>query len=276
MGNSCPSGFQLNPAMVGSCVPQCPSEKGFEFRLLNGVPHCVHVSDATLNVQLIPLPGFDVKPNEAVPTVEQLATSPNIHMRRYKADLDRFNQAIPALEERINKAKEVQDAFKALQDAENARDTSPDLYQEARVRYYTLLKGDTWKQEESERVGKAEADPLLNKYRANYTDLLNQIDKQQKTLEVVQGVKNKVMSLRDDLDYSVSTFGKQIKDIRNQINIDRAHPKEDPYFWLNFMLNAILVLFGIGVAIVLIGRLRAVYSQGSVFTSSGNAMSNLS
>jgi soluble cytochrome b562 len=282
MGNSCPSGFQLNPVVPGTCVPQCPTEKGFSFRIANGVPQCVHSSDQTLSVQLNPLPALDVKPNEPVPTIEQLATSPNTNMRRYKEEWQRFNQAIPVIEAKVNKVKEVQDAFKALQDAENVRDKSPDAYQTARIRYYTLVKGEGWAKEEAERVGKAEADPLLNQYRAAYQQTLGQIDKQQKTLDVVQGVKDKVLSLRDDLDYSVSTFGKQIKEIKNQINMNRSETKEDENFWVNFLLNAMIVLISLGVAFMLFTKIRSrmamttttTYTGGAV--GKGNAVSNLS
>lgn len=276
MGNTCPSGFQLSPAAPGQCVVRCPTEKGFVFRIVDGVPHCVHSNQPDAKISLNPQPALDIKPNEPVPSLEELAVAPNTNLRGYKQEYERFQQELPLAESKLNREKELGDAFRALQTAENVRDKSPETYQEARIRYYTLLKGDTWKQEESERVGKAEADPLLQQYRASYTSILNQIEKQEKTIDVVKGVKDKVLSLRDDLDYSVSTFGKQIKDIKNQINMDRAHPKEDPYFWLNFLLNALLVLIGLGVAFVVFGRLRAAYSQRSVTYSSTNAVSNLS
>jgi len=276
MGNSCPSGFQLNPATPGTCIPQCPTEKGFSFRVANGVPQCVHSSDSTLSVQLNPLPALDVKPNEPVPTIEQLATSPNTNMRRYKEEWERFNQEIPLLESKINKGKEVQTAFKALQDAENVRDKSPDAYQAARIRYYTLLKGEDWAKEEADRVGKAEADPLLNQYRTTYQQTLAQLDKQQKTLDVVQGVKDKVLSLRDDLDYSVSTFGKQIKELKNQINMNRSQTKEDENFWVNLLLNAMIVLVSLGIVFMLFTKVRSRLTYTGGASSRGNAVSNLS
>jgi hypothetical protein len=276
MGNSCPSGFQLNPAMPGTCVPRCPSEKGFEFRVVNGVPHCVHSSDANLNVSLNPLPALNVQPNETVPSIDELASSPNTNMRKYKEEWERFNQEIPLIEGKINKGKEVQAAFKELQDAENVRDKSPDVYQSARIRYYTLLKGEDWAKEEAERVGKVEADPILNQYRAAYKQTLGQIDKQQKTLDLVQGVKDKVLSLRDDLDYSVSTFGKQIKDLKNQINMNRSQTKEDENFWINFLLNAMIVLVSLGVIYLLFNRVRSRMAYTGGASSRGNAVSNLS
>jgi soluble cytochrome b562 len=276
MGNSCPSGFQLNPGTPGTCIPQCPSEKGFAFRIVNGVPTCVHSSDPALSISLNPLPALDIKPNDPVPSIDELANAPNTNMRRYKEEWERFNQAIPVIEAKVDKGKEVQSAFKALQDAENVRDKSPDAYQAARIRYYTLVKGEEWAKEEAERVGKAEADPLLDQYRAAYKQTLGQLDKQQKTLDVVQGVKDKVLSLRDDLDYSVSTFGKQISELKNQINMNRSQTKEDENFWINFILNAMIVLVSLGVIYLLFNRLRArmAYTGGAVGKS--NAVSNLS
>ena len=276
MGNSCPSGFQLNPLVPGTCVPQCPTEKGFAFHAVDGVPHCVHSSDPNLKIQLNPLPGLDVKPNEAVPSIEELAKSPNTNMRKYKEEWERFNQEIPLIESKINKGREVQAAFKQLQDAENVRDKSPDAYQTARIRYYTLVKGEDWAKEEADRVGKAEADPLINQYRAAYQQTLGQLEKQQKTLDVVQGVKDKVLSLRDDLDYSVSTFGKQIKELKNQINMNRSETKEDENFWVNFLLNAMIVLISLGIVFMLFTKVRSrmAYTGGAIAKS--NAVSNLS
>jgi hypothetical protein len=278
MGNSCPSGFQLNPAMPGSCVAQCPTEKGFTFRMVDGVPQCVHSSDPALFVRLNAMPALDVKPNDPVPSIDELANSPNTNMRRYKEEWERFSQEIPVIESKVNKGKEVQTAFKALQDAENVRDKSPDVYQAARIRYYTLTKGENWTKEEAERVGKAEADPILDQYRAAYRQTLGQLDKQQKTLDVVQGVKDKVLSLRDDLDYSVSTFGKQIGELRNQINMERSRTKEDENFWVNFILNAMIVLVSLGVIYLLFNRLRSrmstTYTGGT--SLKGNAVSDMS
>lgn len=278
MGNSCPSGFQLNPAMPGQCIVQCPAEKGFAFRMVQGVPQCAHSSDPALFVRLNPMPALDVKPNDPVPSIEELARSPNTNMQRYKEEWERFNQEVPVIEAKINKGREVQIAFKALQDAENVRDKSPDAYQTARIRYYTLLKGEGWTKEEAERVGKAEADPIIQQYRATYTQTLGQLDKQQKTLDVVQGVKDKVLSLRDDMHYSVSTFGKQLGELKNQINMERGRTKEDENFWVNFILNAMIVLVSIGVIYLVFNRVRSrltsTYTGGAV--SKGNAVSNLS
>jgi hypothetical protein len=273
METSCPPGFQLNPTTSGQCVIKCPEEKGFVFKVVGGLPHCVHKDQPELSVQLNPQPVLRLE-GRPMPPLEMIADPGSGPI--FKIEWDRFQQELPVLEGKINKTNEVESAFKELQDAENVRDKSPDAYQSARIRYYTLVKGEEWAKEEAERVGKAEADPLVNQYKAVYKQTLGQLDKQQKTLDVVQGVKDKVLSLRDDLDYSVSTFGKQIGELRNQINMNRSQTKEDENFWINFLLNAMIVLVSLGVIYLLFNRLRSrmAYTGGAV--RKGNAVSNLS
>jgi hypothetical protein len=59
------------------------------------------------------------------------------------------------------------DAFRDLQKAENVRDKSPEAYQVARTAYYTLLKGDTWLNEEKQRIAGAEVAPEVQKYQGS-------------------------------------------------------------------------------------------------------------
>jgi hypothetical protein len=243
MTSRCPNGFQLNPGASGQCVIQCPEDKGFSFKLVDGVPHCVHDRQTELKVQLNPLPSLSIPMDERMPSIEQIR-SPGETVGVFKAEYDRFQKEFPVVEAKIKKTTALEDAFKELQDAENARDKSPQAYQDARVKYYTLLNGEEWAEQEKERIAKAEADPAAAKFKTEFEDKLLLVEQQGKTIDVVKGLKDRVLGIRDELGFSVNAFRKQIDELRSQILIERkkAEIKErSAYDWLNLILNVLLV-----------------------------------
>jgi hypothetical protein len=246
MGNQCPQGFQLNPSGPFTCVAECPKEKGFVFQPVNGVPACVYKTDASHFVNLKPVPAIQIPQGQSVPSIEQIRTINPAAYAKFKEALDSFNADFPPVYAKIEKQTELANAFKELQDAENTRDKSPEAYQSARVRYYTLLKGEGWASEEKERIAKAEVLPEVNKYSDAYQDLTTRIDQQQKTVDLVTSVKDKVLSIRDEFRYSVNTFGKQINELKNQINIEKKkHTQEEvtsSATWFDIFLNVLLIL----------------------------------
>jgi hypothetical protein len=250
MGNKvakCAQPFQLSPAGVFQCVPTCPEDKGFILQNVGGNPTCVYKDDPSYKLPLTAAPARFVEPNAPNVTFEQLrATEPQIYSA-YKAAQDKFNKEFPVLYEQIDKQVKIRNAFKALQDAENVRDQSPQAYQEARVRYYTLTKGDAWLQEERQRIAKAEVDPTVQRFQQMRDENLRRLQQQQTTRDVVTNVKDKVVGLRDELKYSVNTFQKQINDIKDQINIENRVRKAEKAGMsttekINWFLNIALVL----------------------------------
>jgi membrane-associated HD superfamily phosphohydrolase len=146
--------------------------------------------------------------------------------------------------------------FTALQTAENARDTAPDAYQAARTAYYTLVNGSAWVEQEKDRIANVEAQPIVDGYVARYNDIQAKKNQQRSTIEVVDGVRDKILTVKDDLVFSVSTFQKQIDDIRNQINKNKAKQSQTiaaASSWVDTFLNWVIALVTL-VAIVLLGR----------------------
>lgn len=267
MGNQCPQGFQVNPAGPFTCVVECPREKGFTFLPINGVPACAYKSDPSYFVNLKPVPAIQVTQGQTLPSVDQLRTSNPAGYQKFKEAQDSFNADFPPVYAKIEKQAELSNAFKELQDAENVRDQSPEAYQAARVRYYTLLKGEGWANEEKERIAKAEVVPAVNKYSDAYEDLTTRINQQQKTVDLVTSVKDKVLSIRDEFRYSVNTFGKQINELKNQINIEKKkHEKEEvtsSSTWFDIFLNVLLILVSVFVIYVIYRKMtRPVLPPG--------------
>lgn len=257
MGNKCPSGFQNNPVNPGLCVRQCPQERGFEVQVKNGVPACAYKTRPDVFFTLGTAPALTDREITAYPTIGSMpATLPA--KTQYMAAYDKFNSDLAITSQKINKETQLADAFKDLQLAENVRDKSPQAYQDARIRYYTLLKGDGWIDEERDRVIKSEVAPKVASYMSSYQDLTNRQTQQQRTMDVVKSVKDKVISMKDDFKTTTNVFGKQIQELKSQIEIERrkgAEQKEEIQSWIHYLVNTLLVVFAIAAIITIVRKL---------------------
>jgi hypothetical protein len=113
------------------------------------------------------------------------------------------------------------------------------------MKYYTLLNGEEWVNEEKQRIAKSEVDPVAAKFKTEFENKSLLVEQQGKTIDVVNGLKDRVLSIRDELGYSVNAFRKQIEELRSQILIERkkGEMKERTAFdWLNLILNVLLVI----------------------------------
>jgi hypothetical protein len=249
MGN-CPSEFMVSPVGFGACVIPCPAQKNYELRVGDkGVLSCVYTGDTSISVPVLPVPAVQ---KQGPPfSYKEL---PNASV--YQTEIDRFSAAFAVADANVSKVVKIKTAYDALQLAENARDQSPDAYQQARIGYYTLVKGDKWIEEERQRIANVEAQPVINNFLAKRDDLNGRIEQQKSTIEVVNGVKDKVLSVEDDLQYSVSAFQKQIGNVRNQMNMDKKKQIETAAqagSWVDSLLNWLIALTTI-IAIFFIAR----------------------
>jgi hypothetical protein len=260
MGN-CPSEFVVSPVGFGACVIPCPAQKNYELRVGDkGVLSCVYTGDTSITVPVLPVPAVQ-KPGLPFSYKEL----PNASV--YETELNRFKAAFAVADANVDKAVKVKTAYDKLQLAENARDQSPDAYQQARVGYYTLVKGDKWIEEERQRIANVEAQPVINNLVAMRDDLNGRIGQQKSTIDVVNGVKDKVLSVEDDLQYSVSAFQKQIGNIRNQIRMDKKKQIETAAqagSWVDTLLNWLITLTTL-IAIVFI--VRYIIRRRSAFST---------
>lgn len=262
MGN-CPSGFQVNPAQGMTCVVQCPTEKGFETAIVDGMPACRYRRNKSVFVNLLPVMGVQAKRDNTSTTMDELKTiDPNL-FNKYKQAEEQFNKEFPIALSKVEKQDQIEDAFQDLQAAENVRDQSPQAYQDARIRYYTLVKGDNWVNEEKERIIQSEVGPKVGQYLDAYQDMNSRLMQQQQTLDVVNNVKDKVISMKDEFAYATNTFSKQIDQLKNQINIEKKKRDVDNKSWIDFILNIVIVVVGIVAVVILAQRVffRSVYTQ---------------
>jgi hypothetical protein len=67
------------------------------------------------------------------------------------------------------------DGLKAALDAKSAtRDQDPEGYEQARINYYTALKGQGWLAEEKNKIAKRDIEPVVSAYTTEFKNLTEQ------------------------------------------------------------------------------------------------------
>jgi hypothetical protein len=88
---------------------------------------------------------------------------------------------------------------------------------------------------------------------------VRQFENQRKTVDVVDGLKDKVLSLKDEVKYAADTFKSQLGKVQDAINKERrSRSNETPvnmWDWLDTILNIMIVLSLLYVVYLLYGKL---------------------
>lgn len=230
----------------GACVRECPTNQ-FNFVMDNNQPRCVSKVDSSKKVNLTPVSAVIQDKGQPLPTLQGIRRTDPGRYSLLKNESDRVDAEINVILSELDKNARVSDAFRRLQQAENIRDESPEAYQQARTNYYTLLQGPTWIEGEKERVARVEVDPLVTQYESSYNSLTSRQQQQQRTQDIMNSVKDGVLTLKDDFQYTTNVFKEQIDNLKNQINIerrDRAKPEQEGvgfFKWIDLVLNIIIV-----------------------------------
>lgn len=242
---SCPPGFRLAPGLM--CATICPENMGFEMRPVGGQLSCVYKDRPEFFVRLTLLPASFVPAGQPAPPAGTPPGTPPAAgaASEYVSEQSRVAGEIEIILAKIGKDKQLKDAFQKLQDAENVRDKAPDAYQKARSAYYILKEGETWQQKERQRLLSAEVEPIANKFVQIKTDALRQYENQRKTVDVVNGLKDKVLDLKDEVKYAADTFKKQVSKVQSAIYQKRRdRTADDPitiFEWLDTILNIVII-----------------------------------
>jgi len=235
MGNQqfkCPIGTTYGAAPL-SCVMECPT--GYELRTVEGAQRCVSKADPDASVHLVPQPAV-ARPldDHSAFEIDSLNHASDLYMR-YSAEKTRFNEELTVANAKVDHQKAV-----AAAEA-NMRATAGTPGAEAAGAAYVALTKDANAQN---ALYESQAQAKIDKFLSDYQFLRNQSQQQQMTLDLVDTVKDKLFTVKDDMEYSVSTFDKQISDIRNQININKTtHQQATDYGkWIGVGLNFAIVL----------------------------------
>lgn len=251
----CPVGFV---PYQGACVRECPQNQ-FSFVTDNNQPRCVFKSEPSKSVTLVPVTAVFQERGKPLPTLETLRSSDPSRYALFKNEADRVEGELAVILSQIDKNKQLEDAFRSLQQAENVRDQSPEAYEKARIGYYSLKNGPEWIEQEKERIAKVDVEPEISQYRTNYNAIQSRQQNQQRTQDIMKSVREGVLTLKDDFKYTTGVFKEQIENLKNQINIERRgreKPDTDTtefYKWVDALLN-LFILAGLIYAVFLFWR----------------------
>lgn len=256
MGNgvSCPVGFTPTGVPL-QCAPTCPTDKGLENRLVGSEARCVYSRDPTKFVVLKTGPMVIKESPQAPPmTLAWMQTNRPSEYATYKQAQDDATMRIAFLVASMTRDQQLADAFQDLQDAENVRDASPQAYQAARNRYYTLLRGEEWQTEERERLLNAEVLPEITPYIQWLRGASDRQEQQATTKTAVDALKTNLISLKDDFRTTTTTLGKQVTELRNQIELQKRRALETAAETSHWGLNVLLIALSLIVIYVLVRR----------------------
>jgi large-conductance mechanosensitive channel len=269
MGNQqfkCPA-ETTNGAAPLSCVMSCPT--GFELRMVDGAQRCVSTVDSNVTVHLTALAAVPrtIGDNSSF-SISDLQESHPDEYTRYSAEEARFTHEMDAAKGQISHDAEIAAAATALQNA--APGEATDL---AKAKYMELTSDPDTAAYAADKAAGAAAQKEVDRFVSEYQFLANQATQQQSTLDLIRGVKDKLLTVKDDMEFSVGTFGKQVEDIRNQININKRKREQATDYgkWLSMALNVAIVA-ALVFALFVFGR-KAMGNMGTVPSSSSGAPS---
>lgn len=234
MGNiqfKCPSDTVYGAAPL-SCVIACPPT--YDLRMVDGSQRCVNKVDPDATIHLVPQAAVARKMDDRqIFSISELKDSNPDAYYRYVAEQERFDKEKEKADAQVSHKAQVDAAARDVLAANGADEA-------ANARYSSLTDDPNALNVMYENQIRKDTDRFISEYQF----LNNQVLQQQQTLDLVNGVKDNIGTVKDDLEYSVGTFSKQISDIRNQININRkTHEQALDYGkWLGIGLNVLIVL----------------------------------
>jgi len=163
--------------------------------------------------------------------------------------------------------KDLKDLKYAMDLAAKNKSTEPEVYEQARIKYYTLLDGQKWLKTEQERIAKSDIEPIVSAYTTKYSDL----KKEQRTNSTFINLANSVKSQQADVDDKNKILEKQIETQKNTIDVKNrlyqlagmpAGSVVTPY--LPIILDVIIGILSIIVAYLLFTKIGSLFSVPEV------------
>lgn len=155
-------------------------------------------------------------------------------------------------------------AKQALVEAESSRAVDPAGYQRARNSYFTLKFGDTWLNEERQRIQNTEVNPAISNYRTQIQNLQTRLSSQDQYSDIVRNTSESVLSAKNNFQYVVNKFSEQLDKINVETQRKKMEAKDRDLSFMSSIenvLNWIIVVLLI-VAVGAVGyRIYLRYSS---------------
>jgi len=155
----------------------------------------------------------------------------------------------------------------AMDQAEATKDTNPEGYEQARIAYYTKLKGQGWLAEETKRIADREIKPVVMKYTDTFNSLTSQKKSQSIFVNLVNAFKQEETENKEDLRFLDKEFAKEsdTANVLNRLavlNQGTSAPTSTihGFFSTVYILYAAIAVLGFAVIYLLYSKFGAIKS----------------
>ena len=143
------------------------------------------------------------------------------------------------------------DALKlAMDTAEKNKDQNPVAYSEARINYYTLLKGQGWLVAEKQKVAQEEIEPVLGRYSSAYKALETKDKSQYQFKNLASAVK----SHEEDnnlLTKEVQKVHDKTNVIKRNVELSSTQVSSSTTPYLGWIIDGIIAVLGLVIVYML-------------------------
>lgn len=132
----------------------------------------------------------------------------------------------------------------ALDEAAKTKDIDPEKYEQARIGYFTLLKGQGWLQEEKKRIADKDIAPLIREFTRKY----NSLKGEQKTQSIYVNLTN-ALEAQQTVDESTQSYLKRQMEVEKTkaTRLDRLNQLggSQTTNWISTLVEGLIAFFGL-------------------------------
>ena len=112
----------------------------------------------------------------------------------------------------MDREADIAKALKYYQDAARNRDAQPEIFEGARIRYYTLKNGEAWLEQEKKRLQTEKLEPVIQEYKNQYNSLENEAEVQKGYTDSIASIRDKQSSLKTGLSGNLTFLQNLLED----------------------------------------------------------------
>jgi hypothetical protein len=179
-----------------------------------------------------------------------------------------LSQVAPVCDSACQNAQKLAGLKAAMEQAEATRDSNPEGYEQARIAYFTALKGQGWLAEEKKRIADREIKPVVTKYTDTFNSLTQQDKSQKIFVNLIQALEQEQKQDSEDLRFLNKEFSKDADQanvlnrlaVLNQGETASAPVASSSIFSTLNILYAVIALLGVVVLYLLYSKFGIIKS----------------
>lgn len=166
--------------------------------------------------------------------------------------------------------KQLSDLKYALDLAEKTKSTDAEGYEQARIKYYTLLEGQGWLAKEKEQIAKKDLEPLITGYTSKYEALKKDGKSQSVFSNLAEALKSQETANEDDNNFlkKQMSIGTDRTDTLNRMShLTGLSPGFTILPYLSIILDVVIGIVSLTVVYMLYSRFLKPVAVEQVITA---------